>query len=309
MPAIIPVFMEGVIAFLLFIGLMLFIFYRWATRKKRLRKKLVKKDFPADWRKILQNQVGFYLTLDKAGRRRFERQVQVFLAEKKIIGLQTTIDEQVRVLVAASAIIPVWGFEDWEYPNLAEIYVTDGALSTHEYEEGQTSVVAGQIKPRGGRHTVTLSKSALIQGFKNMADRKNVGIHEFTHLIDGQDGATDGIPESRLPDHLVEPWSKLMYQKIEEIRKGENNINTYGATSETEFFAVVSEYFFEKPGKLKERHPELYRMLTKIFNQNPRKRFPSSFKELLKPYGSKTGRNEPCPCGSGDKFKYCCGAS
>lgn len=309
MPAIIPVFMEGVIAFLLFIGLMVFIFYRWATRKKRLRKKLVKKDFPADWRKILQNQVGFYLTLDKAGRRRFERQVQVFLAEKKIIGLQTTIDEQVRVLVAASAIIPVWGFEDWEYPNLAEIYVTDGALSTHEYEEGQTSVVAGQIKPRGGRHTVTLSKSALIQGFKNMADRKNVGIHEFTHLIDGQDGATDGIPESRLPDHLVEPWSKLMYQKIEEIRKGENNINTYGATSETEFFAVVSEYFFEKPGKLKERHPELYRMLTKIFNQNPRKRFPSSFKELLKPYGSKTGRNEPCPCGSGDKFKYCCGAS
>lgn len=300
--------MDGFIAFVLFTGLLLFIFLRWANRKKRLRKKLLKKDFPADWRKILQNQVGFYLTLDKEGKRRFEQHVHVFLSEKRIIGLQTEVDDLTRVLVAASAIIPVWGFENWEYPNLAEIYITDGAISTHEYEEGQTSVVAGQVKPRGGRHTVTLSKSALISGFKNMADRKNVGIHEFTHLIDGQDGATDGIPENRLPDHLVEPWTKLMYEKIEEIKKGDNNINTYGATSETEFFAVVTEYFFEKPGKLQERHPELYRLLTKIFNQNPRRRFPKSFRELLKPFGSKTGRNDPCPCGSGEKFKRCCGA-
>ena len=24
--------------------------------------------------------------------------------------------------------------------------------------------------------------------------------------------------------------------------------------------------------------------------------------------GKKIGRNEPCPCGSGKKFKHCCGA-
>jgi hypothetical protein len=23
----------------------------------------------------------------------------------------------------------------------------------------------------------------------------------------------------------------------------------------------------------------------------------------------KIGRNDPCPCGSGEKFKYCCGKS
>lgn len=303
--------MEGVIAFILFIGLLIFIFYRWSTRKERRRKKLVKQDFPAEWRKILNDQVGFYLTLGEEGKRKFEKRIQVFLSEKRIIGLKTKVDEESRVLVAASAVIPVWGFEDWDYPNLAEIYLTDGAVSTHNFKEDgreHTNIVAGQVKPRGGSHTVTLSKSALVQGFKNMADRKNVGIHEFTHLIDGQDGSTDGVPESRLPNHLLEPWTNLMYRKIKEIEKGENNINTYGATSETEFFAVVSEYFFEKPGKLQERHPDLYRMLTKIFNQNPRRRFPKSFKELLKPYGSKTGRNDPCPCGSGEKFKHCCGA-
>ena len=302
--------MEGTIAFILFIGLLLFIFYRWATRKKRIRKKIKKQDFPPAWRKILEDRVGFYLTLDEAGKRRFEQGVQVFLAERKIIGLKTEVDDLSKVLIAASAIIPVWGFKDWEYPNLAEIYLTEGALSALDFEEeGQRGFVAGQVKPRGGRHTLTLSKSALVQGFNNMADRKNVGIHEFTHLIDEQDGVVDGVPENRLPDHLVQPWIELMYRKIEEIKDGKNNINSYGATSKTEFFAVASEYFFEKPDKLQKNHPELYKMMTKIFNQDPRKRFPSSFRELLNPYGKKTGRNEPCPCGSGDKFKHCCGAN
>ena len=302
--------MEGVIAFVLFVGVLCFILYRWATRKERSRRKIRKQDFPPAWRKVLEDRVGFYLTLDEAGKRRFEQGIQVFLSERRIIGLKTKVDDLSRVLIAASAIIPVWGFKDWEYPNLAEIYLTDGALSTQEYkEEGSINIVAGQVKPRGGRHTLTLSKSALVQGFNNMADRKNVGIHEFSHLIDQQDGVVDGIPENRLPDHLVQPWVELMYRKIEEIKDGKNNINTYGATSETEFFAVATEYFFEKPGKLQKNHPELYKMLTKIFNQDPRKRFPSSFKDLLNPYGKKTGRNDPCPCGSGDKFKHCCGGN
>ena len=302
--------MEAGIAFALFIGGLIFIFYRWATRKDRLRKKVKKQDFPVAWKKILQDRVGFYLTLDEKGKKRFEKGVQVFLAENRIIGLKTEVDDLTRLLVASSAIIPVWGFEDWEYPNLAEIYIVDGALSRQEFkEEKQTSLVAGQIKPRGGSHTVTLSKSALVQGFNDMADRKNLGIHEFAHLLDQQDGATDGIPENRLPDHLVQPWAELMYQKMQLIKEGDTKINTYGATSEAEFFAVITEYFFEKPGKLQENHPELYGMLTKIFNQNPRKRFPSSFRDLLNPYGKKTGRNDPCPCGSGEKFKNCCGGN
>lgn len=281
--------MEGVLAFVLFIGLLVFIFWRWASRKSRLREKVKKQEFPAAWRKILEERVGFYLTLDEKGKRRFEQGVQVFLAENRIIGLQNTaVDDLSRLLVASSAIIPVWGFQDWEYPNLAEVYLVEGALGKQEYkEEGQTNIMAGQIKPRGGGYTLTLSKSALIQGFNDMADRKNVGIHEFIHLLDEQDGAIDGVPGSRLPDHLLKPWTELMYRKMEEIKEGENKLNTYGATSEAEFFSVVSEYFFEKPGKLQEKHPKLYELLSKIFKQDPKERFPSSFRKLLNPYGKK----------------------
>jgi len=44
-----------------------------------------------------------------------------------------------------------------------------------------------------------------------------------------------------------------------------SDINLYGATNDAEFFAVVSEYFFEKPDELKAKHPELYAMLEQMF--------------------------------------------
>jgi Mlc titration factor MtfA (ptsG expression regulator) len=42
-----------------------------------------------------------------------------------------------------------------------------------------------------------------------------------------------------------------------------------GATHEAEFFAVVSEYFFERPKLLKEKHPAVYEIPEKIFCKQP----------------------------------------
>ena len=53
------------------------------------------------------------------------------------------------------------------------------------------------------------------------------------------------------------------------ILENRSDIDPYGAHSEAEFFAVVSEYFFEKPGELQKNNPELYRLLTEVFRQNP----------------------------------------
>jgi len=39
----------------------------------------------------------------------------------------------------------------------------------------------------------------------------------------------------------------------------------YGSTNTIEFFAVITEYFFEKPDSLKVNHPGLYEMLEKIY--------------------------------------------
>jgi hypothetical protein len=46
-------------------------------------------------------------------------------------------------------------------------------------------------------------------------------------------------------------------------------IDRYGATNPAEFFAVVTETFFEKPRQLKAKHPELYLQLQQFYRQDP----------------------------------------
>ncbi|WP_240336894.1 M90 family metallopeptidase [Rufibacter psychrotolerans] len=296
------------VAFLVVVAVVVVVFYRWATRKPRRRKKVLAQEFPAEWRKILTDRVGFYHTLKtEEEKHRFEKMVQLFLSEKRITGIEVAIDDTTKVLVAASAIIPIFGIQDWEYQNLGEVLVFPGSLERFKHEDSEAvSEVLGRVNPFQNDHYVTLSKPALERGFNDMADRQNVGIHEFAHLLDQADGEIDGTPAAYLPDELVKPWQELVDRKIKQIRKGESDINPYAATNEAEFFAVSTEYFFEKPGQLAERHPRLYNLLTKIFHQNPKRRFGLNFRELLNPYGKRLGRNEPCPCGSGQKYKQCC---
>ncbi|SFG01520.1 M90 family metallopeptidase [Pontibacter chinhatensis] len=298
----------GYLAFILFVAVVGFVFYRWATRSKRHRRKVLATAFPVEWRNILQNRVGFYHTLKSdEEKQRFEKMVQLFLSEKRITGIDVEIDDLTKVLVAASAIIPIFGFRDWEYRNLGEVLVFPGSIQRYKDEKSEVvSEVLGRVNPFQNDHYVTLSKPALEQGFRDMADRKNVGIHEFAHMLDQADGEIDGTPAAYLPEELVQPWQELMYRKIQKIRQGKSDIDNYGATSEAEFFAVVTEYFFEKPGQLAEKHPRLYELLTQIFQQNPKRRFRINFRELLNPNGKRLGRNEPCPCGSGEKYKNCC---
>ena len=46
-------------------------------------------------------------------------------------------------------------------------------------------------------------------------------------------------------------------------------IDQYGATDPAEFFAVITEAFFESPKALNEKHPELYAELKQFFHQDP----------------------------------------
>ncbi len=285
------------------------LFYRWATRKTRQRKKVLATEFPAAWRKILQDRIGFYHTLKTEEEKgRFEKMLQLFLSEKRITGIDVVVDDVTKILVGASAIIPIFGFRDWEYQNLGEVLVFPGSIKRYKDEKSEAvSEVLGRVNPFQNAHYVTLSKPALERGFNDMADRKNVGIHEFAHMLDQADGEIDGTPAAYLPEELIQPWQELMYRNIQKIKAGDSDINSYGATSEAEFFAVVTEYFFEKPDMLAEKHPELYTLLTKIFHQkNIKRRFRIDFKKLLNPYGKRVRRNELCPCGSGEKYKKCC---
>lgn len=289
-----------------------FLIYRYVTGGARERAVALSKPFPEAWRVILTDRVAFYSALTDTEKLRFEKQVQLFIARTRITGIKTSIDDTTRLLVACSAVIPIFGFRGgWEYDNLGEVLVFPDAWKLDRDEDREVKplegTLLGSVQNFQTDHYMRLSKAALEQGFRDAKDKQNVGIHEFAHLLDQADGEIDGVPLLMLPRELVPQWKQLMHDEIEQIRAGKSSIGDYGGTSAAEFFAVVLEYFFEKPEQLETKHPELYQLLTRTFRQDPGLRF-ARFdpRTLLKKAPKRLGRNDPCPCGSGEKFKNCC---
>jgi Mlc titration factor MtfA (ptsG expression regulator) len=281
--------------------------YRFLTRKDRRRTVLRKQPFPTSWESVLKREVPFFQTLDKSEQDRFREEVLIFLNEKRITGIKTSVDDTVRVMVAASAIIPIFGFAGWEWDQISEVLMYPTTFN-EQYEIGRAGDqdVLGMVGRGAMNRMMILSKPELLQGFRAAQDRKNVGIHEFTHLLDKSDGTVDGVPSVGLPRSVVTPWLKLIHQEMGNIRTGHSDINPYGLKNEAEFFAVASEYFFENPDKMKRKHPELYAMLEQVFHQDPQGRVKKALVSMVKPHAKQLGRNTPCPCGSGKKYKHCC---
>lgn len=269
-------------------------------RRKRSEWKLPEKSLPAHLRTILYEKVAYYNALDHSEKEIFEYKVQEFLLNIRITGIDVIIDDTDRVLVAASAVIPIFKFKNWRYRNLIEVLLYPGAFDERFQTEGPGRSILGMVGTGYMEGKMILSKPALLLGFSNSSDKKNTAIHEFVHLIDMADGKTDGIPSLLLANQFAIPWINLIEKKIDEIYLDKSDINPYGGTNRTEFYAVISEYFFERPKLLRQKHPELYKILEDIFNQNMADR---SLSLRLK----KLGRNDPCPCNSGKKFKICCG--
>lgn len=221
---------------------------------------------PASLKIFLEERVPYYQQLNKEKQISFQERASHFLSTTRITGVRTTVEDIDKALIAASAIIPIFNFPEWEYHNLNEVLLYPESFD-HEYnQEGEDRNILGMVGTGAMNHVMILSQHELRQAFINESSKANTAIHEFVHLLDKSDGEIDGLPEALVDKQYIKPWLQLMQQGIQDIYNNNSDINPYGATNEAEFFAVVSEYFFERPDLLKEKHPQLYRLLLKIFN-------------------------------------------
>ncbi len=280
--------------------------YWLLTRKVRRRRAILAQPFPVEWEAVLQREVVFFRALEPAEKQRFRREIQLFLGEKRVTGIGMQVDATTRVLTAASAIIPIFGFPEWEWNQINEVLIYPSRFNQDfSFEEGAGRHTLGMVGTGPMNGLMILVKPDLLHGFRNAADKHNVGIHEFAHLVDKSDGAIDGLPGVGLDRQAIGPWVDLMRRKMLEIEQGDSDIDPYALTNEAEFFAVTTEYFFERPGVMQRKHPELYTMLEKVFRQDLHARKGALAAERLRGR-PEFGRNSPCPCGSGVKYKKCC---
>lgn len=76
---------------------------------------------PDEYKRILEKDVVFYQALNADNKIQFENRLMHFLSTTRITGVKTVVEAEDKVFIAASAIIPIFGFADWEYNNLNEV--------------------------------------------------------------------------------------------------------------------------------------------------------------------------------------------
>lgn len=225
--------------------------------------------WPPNYEELLLNYVEFYTQLDDEGKKAFEDRFKKFLSATKITGANAEVEDLDIVLIGAAAIIPVFYIPDWQYINLREILVYPGNFNYDFEQQGYDRNITGMVGTGALQNVLIISKWELRQGFINSKSNHNTAIHEFVHLIDKMDGTLDGVPQILLEYKHIPYWQQLLQVTIDQIRRGESDIDPYGATSPVECFAVISEYFFKNPGLFRRNHPDLNEMLRRIYYRPP----------------------------------------
>jgi len=251
--------MEIVIT-LIFIAAIIFAVRFLATNKKPVVKQpviAIEKDVVA---------IAFYQKLNSGDKAKFLEEVNAFLQKVIITAVNTVITDSDKILVAVSAVIPMFSFEGWEYPHLEEVLLYNDHFNMEFETDGKNDRnIMGLVGTGVYKNKMLLSKPALVEGFSNKTDKKNTTIHEFVHLVDGADGDIDGVPEILMDKKYVLPWMNLIHAEMEKMKDKQSDIDPYGYTNKGEFFAIAAEYFFERPDLFEDKHPGMYKRMQEVF--------------------------------------------
>jgi len=247
----------------------------WVARR---RAQLRRTPLPAAWRGIIERNVPYVSRLPAGLRARLEGQVQVFLHEKNFVGCGgLAITDEIRLTIAAQACLLVANRDSHHFPRVRDILVYPGAFVVERVTGGpmlqtdSTRVLAGESWTHG---QVVLSWDDVVKGAAIDDDGRNVVIHEFAHQLDQEKGYANGAPwlgrRERYPR-----WSRVLSAEFARLQysvaMGEPSLfGAYAATEPAEFFAVVSEAFFERPRIFAQLHPALYEELAGVYRVDPR---------------------------------------
>lgn len=242
------------------------------------RQRLMRQPFPAAWRKILKQRMPFYWALPTDLQLQLKQHMQVFIAEKQFIGCAgVQVTDEMRVTIAAQACLLLLNRPNYYYPKLKQILIYPSAFIVKEPQRDGAGVLHQQQRVLSGESwglgKVILSWPDTKQGAANPHDGRNVVIHEFAHQLDQEKGMATGAPLlERSSDY--QQWSTVLAAEFRQLQHqvaiGESSLfDAYGATNPAEFFAVVSEVFFEQPEALFSQHQKLYQQLSHFYRINP----------------------------------------
>lgn len=248
--------------------------------RSRRRRRIKAQPFPPAWLAIVTRTVPYVQCLSDADKAELYDHIKVFLAEKTFEGCGGLVmTDEIRVTIAAQACVLLLHRDSGYYPDLRTILVYPSSYVApvkRPLGNGSAMVIetaelrAGESWHRG---SLVLSWRDVQAGSAQPCDGRNVVFHEFAHQLDSESGAVEGAPalEGR---SAYAAWATVLGREFESLMQDLRTnrptlLGAYAAKNPAEFFAVVTEVFFERPHELWERHPDLYQQFKQFYNQDP----------------------------------------
>jgi Mlc titration factor MtfA (ptsG expression regulator) len=245
--------------------------------KKHHRAAIRAEPMPDAWRAILTKNIPYLALLPEGDLTELEARVRVFLAEKQFEGCGgLELTDEMKVTIAGQACLLVLHRDDDIYPDLESILVYPHAYRVSaKHREGAVVVEGDEVRlgESWERGTLVLAWDHVNAATHHVTPGHNVVLHEFAHQLDGEDGGMDGAPDLGSRARYT-AWARVLGDEYKELTarlaSGQaTDIDPYAATNPSEFFAVVTEAFFEKPERLRKRHPAMYAELAAFYGQDP----------------------------------------
>ena len=273
--------MNYYLALLLFFSLLggagLFIYLFLSYKKRKKLQEILSMEFPQKYRNYL-NKTPYYKNLDSTDKKKIEKSILRFIYTKEFIGVDLEVSDEMKVIIAFYACLLLVKKEtDNCYDNLVTIIIYPSVVAFEKIEANsgiytkEKFLIDGQA---ANETVVIIWHDAKQEAYHLRHD--NVIIHEFAHEIDFMDGVADGIPP--LKPSKYNEWARVLYSEYEKLndamlknteRDKYKLLGSYAATNEAEFFAVVTERFFESPKSLYKHFPQLYKELKDFYGIDP----------------------------------------
>lgn len=203
-----------------------------------------------------------------------------FLARKRFVsGAGFQITDEMGLLIATMACVPILGlglewYREWDTLIVYDAdFIPDGPyMSEDGVVHEDAPALSGEAWLQG---PVILSWEAILMAgpASSHGHAYNVVIHEMAHKLDMlHDGANGGPPlhpgmkQGEWRDVFTRAWEQLN-DDWEQAR--ELPVDDYALSHPAEFFAVCSETFFEAPWRLWRYLPDVYRLLSQFYRQDP----------------------------------------
>jgi Mlc titration factor MtfA (ptsG expression regulator) len=235
-----------------------------------------RRGLPEDAEHTIERELAHWAVLDDAERARLLELTDWILRRKHweaAGGFELT--DTIRLVIAVQAALLILGLTPDHYRLVSSVIVYPSTAITTGERAGpvpgtrtdEPLAIHGLAQDRRGPVLVAWDQAQ--ESARHPERGHNVVIHEFAHKLDMLDGIVDGTPP--ITDAAMKPWVTICTEVFDDLRAGRARppLRPYGATNPAEFFAVVTETFFDRPIDLRLTHPELYEQLQRYYDQDP----------------------------------------